>query len=293
MFVRPTLIRTAFALGAALFLLSAGSHARPLHGRDECSQGRGRVARTIRTVKVLITPGVDKDAMDEPVCHLVVRDLSGNIILSETDSSFEVLLDNKDVNGDGIPDLVLVGYSGGSHCCWTYYFVLLGPKPAVISKLQNQRDATFLSDDKTGRFYLAIEDGAFDYFDEVCHACSPLPVACLRLDGTDWTDVGAQYVRDYDEIIETSAKALTPDERRRLKTTNQKPSDAESVMDARYKALTIVFAYLYSGREEKAHQALGDLWPTFDQERIWNLILETRHKGILCHTRKDNSCPVD
>ena len=64
-------------------------------------------------------------------------------------------------------------------------------------------------------------------------------------------------------------------------------------MEARYNALMIVFAYLYSGREKQAHQALQDLWPPFDQERIWNLILETRHNGILCYARKDAVCGPD
>jgi hypothetical protein len=68
---------------------------------------------------------------------------------------------------------------------------------------------------------------------------------------------------------------------------------AEPVRDARYNALMIVFAYLYSGREEQAHQTLRDLWPPFDQERIWNLILEARRNGILCYTHKGAVCGLD
>lgn len=209
MSARPMLSRAAFALGVVLFWLASGIQARPLHGRDECFRGSGRVARTIRTVKVRITPGVDKDALNEPDCHLVVRDLNGNIILSETDTSFKVLLDDADINGDGVPDLVLLAFSGGAHCCWTYYFLSLGPKPGLIAKFENNRDATFYDDEKTGRIYLSIEDGAFDYFDEVCHACSPFPVVFLRLDGANWVDIGVEHLADYDDIIDGSQKALT------------------------------------------------------------------------------------
>lgn len=293
MSARPILSRATFSLGVVLFWLACGSQARPLHERGECFRGRGRVARTIRSVKVRITPGVDKDDQNEPICNLVVRDLSGHVILSVTDSSFEVLLDDKDINGDGIPDLVLLGFSGGAHCCWTYYFLSLGPKPGLIDKFENDRDADFLEDEKTGRIYLSIEDGAFDYFDEVCHACSPFPVVFLRLDGANWVDIGAEYLSDYDDIIDDSQKALTAEGRRRLKDLKEKPSDAEPIRDARYYALAIVFAYLYSGRETQALQALRDLWPPFDQDRIWKLILETRHDGILCYTRKDASCARD
>ncbi len=187
----------------------------------------------------------------------------------------------------------MLAFSGGAHCCWTYYFFSQGPRPALLTKFENNRDATFLEDEKTGRIYLQIEDGAFDYFDEVCHGCSPFPVVYLRLDGSNWVDISREYVSNYDEIIRDSQKALTPEERQRLKTLKEKPSDDEPVRDARYHALKIVFAYLYSGREEQAHQVLHDLWPPFDSERIWNLILETRHNDILCYTRKGTVCGPD
>jgi transglutaminase-like putative cysteine protease len=37
----------------------------------------------------------------------------------------------KDVNGDGYPDAVLVSFSGGAHCCWTYHIVSLGKNPGA------------------------------------------------------------------------------------------------------------------------------------------------------------------
>jgi hypothetical protein len=48
--------------------------------------------------------------------------------------------------------------------------------------------------------------------------------------------------------------------------------------------LTIVLAYLYSGREDQAWKALEEMWPRFDQQRIRKLIVETRAKGLLRYT---------
>jgi len=288
------LIRVGVGLALVGILLSGSqAHALTLGRNEECWHGRGMVERIIGTLKVEITPTVDKDALNEPICHLVVRDSNGRQILSEADSSFKVLLNDRDVNGDGIPDLVLEAYSGGAHCCWTYYFVSLGSQPGLIAKFENNRDVSFLEDKKTGRIYLEIPDGAFDYFDEVCHACSPLPMVYLRLDGTNWVDVSREYLEDYDEIIRDSRETLTAERRKRFKALKEKPSDVKSIERTRYYALTIVFAYLYSGREEQARQALSELWPPFDQERIWNLILETRRNGILCYTRKNAACGTD
>jgi hypothetical protein len=162
--------------------------------------------------------------------------------------------------------------------------------PGLLLKFENNRDASFFWDKKPGQTYMEIQDGAFDYFDEVCHACSPFPLVYLRVDGSSLVDISRKFASNYDEIIRVSQKALTGEGRRRLRALAEKPSDAEPVREARYNALMIVFAYLYSGREEQAHQALQELWPRFDQERIWNLILETRHNGILCYTLKDAAC---
>src|SRR5260370_35069874 len=45
-------------------------------------------------------------------------------------------------------------------------------------------------------------------------------------------------------------------------------------------ALEIVWAYLYSGREQEAWHSLADLWPAGDVERIRSAILKARDRGI-------------
>ncbi|SRR5712691_4514869 len=261
--------------------------------RSECRQGRGSVLRKIRGFEIRISPYPDKEDPLEDECEAEIYDRRGDVIFSEHDWGFSIVLAGVDVNGDGIPDVVLEAFSGGTHCCWTYYFLSLGPRPGLLLKFDNNRDASFFWYKKPGQIYMEIQDGAFDYFDEVCHACSPFPLVYLRLDGSNLVDISREYAGNYDEIIRVSQKALTGGARRRLKALTEKPSDAEPVRKARYNALMIVFAYLYSGREEQAHQALQELWPRFDQERIWNLIIQTRHNGILCYTRKDAACGPD
>ena|SRR6266567_88218 len=269
-----------------LLVLASGIPAYAAN-RSECRQGRGSVVRKIHGFEIQISPYPDDE------CEAEIYDPRGDVIFSEHDWGFSIEVAGVDVNGDGIPDVVLEAYSGGAHCCWTYYFLSLGSQPGLITKFENNRDASFLEDEKTRRIYLEIPDGAFDYFDEVCHACSPFPLVYLRLDGTNWVDVSREYVQDYDEIIRDSQKSLTAGKRQRLRALKEKPSDARPIERARYHALTIIFAYLYSGREGQAHQALRERWPPFDQERMWKLILETRHNGILCYTRKGAVCGLD
>jgi hypothetical protein len=47
------------------------------------------------------------------------------------------------------------------------------------------------------------------------------------------------------------------------------------------KVLMMVLNYLYSGREDRAWQALGEMWPPADVERVKKLILERRSRGLL------------
>ena len=223
-------------------------------GEPACSQGEGSVTRKLEGFELQIAPYPDANNPDLDECEAEIYDARGDVIFSEHDWSFAIELAGVDVNGDGIPDVVLEAYSGGAHCCWTYYFLSLGSQPGLITKFENNRDTSFLEDEKTRRIYLEIPDGAFDYFDEVCHACSPFPLVYLRLDGTNWVDVSREYVQDYDEIIQDSQKSLTAEKRQRLRALKEKPSDARPIERARYHALTIVFAYLYSGREGQAHR---------------------------------------
>src|SRR2546425_3963879 len=103
------LTRVGLALIVALLSGSQG-HALTVGRNEECRHGRGKVQRIFGTLKVEITPTVDKDSLNEPICHLVVSDSNVREIRSVVDSSFKVLLDDRDVIGDGIPDLILDAY---------------------------------------------------------------------------------------------------------------------------------------------------------------------------------------
>src|SRR5216683_233641 len=97
----------------------------------------------------------------------------------------------------------------------------------------------------------------------------------------------------YDEIIADNRKALKAKDVNRVVSMKQKPTESPEVSEPVWKILMIVLAYLYSGREDQAHHELQTMWPEFDRERMWKLIQETRHDGILCYTRKDAACGPD
>lgn len=285
----------------ALFLGTFPTSASP---RYACFDGKGKLIKVLRGVRIEIAPGSDPDAPGEPICQLhIIGDTSKRQVVSAIDHDFSVLETKLDVNGDGIPDLIIEAYSGGAHCCWAYYIVALGAIPRLLHKIENDRAVSFYRDKNSGRVYLTAQDGVFDYFDGFCHACSVFPEITLRFEGDRIVDASSERMAAYDETITENQKRLGSNDREFLRSVTGEPipDDAQGGPEAITRreperaahALSIALAYLYSGREERARHTLQLLWPPFDQERMWNSILDTRQKGLLCYTRGDSACDAD
>jgi hypothetical protein len=202
-----------------------------------------------------------------------------------------------DLNGDGVPDAIVDAYSGGAHCCWTYSFISLGERLEVYMELKTGDVPITIDQRHPGHTYIRTWDGAFYYFDDLCGNCSPLPQITLELQGQRLSDVSINYPAEYDRDI---AKARREFERQDdgeefAALQSFKPELGEKYDSARSAALTVVLAYLYSGREQQAWGALDEMWPASDRARIKKLILETRAHGILSQIgsieRKTHSSP--
>src|SRR6266851_8337942 len=91
----------------------------PVYAANEpaCWKGVGSVTKKLDGFEIQISPYPDKDNPDLDECEAEVYDPRGDVIFSEHDSSFVIELAGVDVNGDGIPDVVLEAFSGGMHCC--------------------------------------------------------------------------------------------------------------------------------------------------------------------------------
>ena len=248
-----------------------------------CYRGDGTFQKQISgfavsVAKVAMSQGDANTSLDG--CHATVADTAGKTIFEATDFGMSLALSG-DTMLNGEPGVIFEDFSGGAHCCWTYDFVSLGKQPGLINKLSNQQGIGF-EKEANGQVVMRSADGAFDYFDGLCHACTPFPIVYFELKGNSFVDVSKAHIAAYDKQIADARSELKPD---RLAAFLKVPQvDAEvktSFPDTIPEVLTIVFAYLYSGRQTQAWQALGEMWPASDRERIKKLILETRTKGIL------------
>jgi hypothetical protein len=266
-----------FTIPCSSVLLGQAEWPRPNWEKVEivrCGNPNGQASSyPISGYEVRLVPAMDNEIHD-PACHAYLVERSGKKILLLTGWTVSIHQGTgEDLFGDGHPSLVLEGYSGGAHCCYTYEIVDLGKRPLILRPIKNESPFFFFKDPASKQYRIMTGDGAFDSFDSMCHACAPFPRVVLRADRTGLHDVSAQFVEQYDSEIAFARAKFAPGEMNKFQMGDFK--DAKGVL------LEIMVSYLYSGREAQAWQILDETWPAADRERIKNLILKTKATGFL------------
>lgn len=278
------MIKTAAVISIVLFATVAFAD-KP---QERCFNGVGAIERKVSGYTVRIDPVAGEH--NEQACHAVLQSPDGQDAFAASDFGMEINpITGASVTNDGVRSLVFEGFSGGAHCCWTYWIVSLGSSPGLVKEIENQTGVAF-EREKDGRVVLRTGDGAFDYFDDLPHVASPMPLVLLAFEGHTLKDVGGQFIPIYDERIESARKQLSPERIEAFRSgsapTQKTGDDAMHWMETKSLVLSIVLDYLYSGREQQAWNALDELWPANDRDRIAKLIVETRQSGILSRTRQ-------
>ncbi len=243
-----------------------------------CRHGDKTVTSTVGKYEVRIGPAADSKS-NEDSCRAYLSGFSGAPILLLEDWAVSIHQGTGwDLFGDGNPGLILEGYSGGAHCCYTYKMVDLGDRPLLLPSIENQSPFFAFKDKASGGYRIMTSDGAFDYFDGMCHACAPLPRVVLQVTRSALRDVSPQFVDQYDsEIAQARAK---------IGEGNIGKFLAADFEDAKGTVLEIVYSYLYSGREAEAWHTLDEMWPAKDRQRMKDLIMRTRAEGLLSKLAK-------
>jgi hypothetical protein len=216
----------------------------------------------------------------EALCWAEISDNSGAVLYDEND--FAVGLHDatgKDISGDGKPDVVIEGSTGGARCCLQYAIVSLNP-PRVLAQIRNAYPIDFK--EMGGRVVLSTQYGAFDFF-QGFYEFSPRADVFLRFKGNKLEDVSSEFRDEYDRQITKAHQRLTKSELDQFRSAGPSPQKPE----VHAAVLTIVVEYLYSGREQQAWQAFDKMWPATTQQRVKQLILDTRARGLASQLGRD------
>jgi len=188
-------------------------------------------------------------------------------------------ISGSDVNGDGKADLVIDGYSGGDHCCFTYSIVALSEPPRVLRKIQSRSPLSF-NKQSDGSVIIHGADTSFDYF-IIPHFAAVIPQVFLRVEGDRLVNAGSQFQDQYDQQIAEARSQLTQADLDKFRQSSYHQKMFTDQIPTVHRVLTMVLDYLYSGRETQAWQTIDDLWPVSDRSRIKDLILERRRRGVM------------
>jgi hypothetical protein len=165
----------------------------------------------------------------------------------------------RDLSGDGNPDLLILRYSGGMHCCFQTEVHDLGAEDRLLLRTPASNCPARPADvDGDGRLELRGCDDAFAY--RGCSfAASPLPVVILAYDdaAAGFVSVGPRY-----------APWLIAELRRADERLAREAADPGPGPPARCALLDAVLTRLYLGREEEGWSLLERSLPAEEAEGL-------------------------
>ncbi|HOI54563.1 MAG TPA: hypothetical protein PLP01_04900 [Phycisphaerae bacterium] len=190
----------------------------------------------------------------------------------------------RDINGDGVPEVVLYEWTGGAHCCFVARVVSLGQKCRVLAEIHGRHGVPQFEDrDGDGIMEVCVYDWTFEYWPG-CFADCPAPQVVLC-----WRD--GRYVADA-ALTATAAPPLSQvraeAERIRLEGwvgDNPPPLLFRTALDL-----------MYGGHEELGWQFIGWAWRadvTPDPDRLSELselLARSPHWRELQRQRRAAAC---
>ena len=254
-----------------------------------CTGGSGQFESTSST-KVTVIVGTQKDR------GFATRACEADLVWNKKkfpiiSGAWQVDLDGMDVDiGLGTPVVAFQFKKSDADLQMTYEIFSLRGSPELLRTITG------------GDFFRAADtdmDGRIEIWAGDAKAASgvegiPLanidfpPTVVMRFEERRLIDVSSEFRTSYDRQISQLRAQLDPVQMNDFKNSDGKfnaipPWETEklrALLSTKIKVLEIVWAYLYSGRQQDAWQALAEMWPAADFDRIRALMVKARAGGI-------------
>lgn len=254
-----------------------------------CTNGSGQFTST-STTKVTVTVGAQKEdgfATHSCEAHLVWN----KRVVPVASNAWQVDVDVMGVNlGMGAPNAAFQIKRSDADSRMTYEVYSLRGTPHLLRTITGGDSFRAADTDMDGRIEIWAGDAkAADGFEGIPLANIDFaPTVVMRFENGRLMDVSAEFRSYYDREIAQVRAQLNTQQLSDFKNSDGKfdsipPWQVEKLrglIAVKTKVLEIVWAYLYSGREQDAWQALAEMWPATDFDRIRALMVKARAGGI-------------
>lgn len=255
-----------------------------------CQSGQGEYSFRFSTgVSVVVGP-VRKDGFAERVCAATLSWKKKELSVAADADQVGIDVLGADL-GFGEPVVALQVDESGSGSDRVYLIYSLLKPPHLLYTIKGANSYRAADTDLDGHVEIWTNDAAaVNGFERVpvVDLDSP-PTVVLRFEKGRLVDVSSQFLSYYDAQITRFRSQFTADDLSSFKRSDgklsvdnrQSPEELHRLIRTKISILEIVWAYLYSGREQQAWASLNDLWPAEDVERIRAAISAAHQRGIL------------
>jgi len=257
-----------------------------------CDQGSGSFeAQSSTGVKVSV--GAQKaELLATRTCQATLSWGKQKLIIAHDISQLDLDLFGADI-GAGGPVAAFGISESNAACCMTYQIYSLKEPPHLVRTISGGGFFSAADTDLDGRVEIWTEDAAAvnGFEGLVPSEVEFVPTYVLRFEQGRLLDVSSQFRAFFDDVIKKVRSEIKPEGLQSFKLTDGKLQakvgltpeqlgQLRQVRATKIQILEIVWAYLYSGREQEAWQSLKEMWPGEDCDRIRGEIAKAQTRGL-------------
>lgn len=281
----------ALLLLCVMFWVTAGTcHAQS--GAVVCRAGMGNFEAISLTGVSIQVGAARREGLARRACD-------GTLLWDKSKALIAAAVAEMDVDAFGIdlglgsPVATFQVKKAEAECCMTLQIYSLHKPPKLLRTIAGGSFFSTADTDLDGQAEIWTNDVASleGFESRESGGAYSAPTVVLRFVQGRLLDVGSEFQDYFDGQIAKVRPTLSPEELREFKnstgrlppTAHFSPEDlrrSENLGRTKGKVLQIVWAYLYSGREQEAWKALAEMWPPGDVDRVRAAIVTARDRGI-------------
>jgi hypothetical protein len=190
--------------------------------------------------------------------------------------SFSILMSppaGTDINGDGIPEIIVEYFSGGVHCCLQYTVFSLGKTLKFVTVMNGEHSGFEFKDiDGDGKYEAIGRDWGFAYWN-ASHARSPAPEVILRWEKGRYRLAERLMKKEYDRNLFLSTAKHFKDNA----VVNDENSQSLHWESEWWAAM---LELIYTGNGDLAWKLCDLFWPVSEDPSIKKIWLADKKKFL-------------